>query len=475
MSKTTRIVLFAVGGFVGILLLVAIVLLLFMDANVYKPRLETAASEALGMEVRVGGQLKIGLFPGLLVTLEDVHLRNKEAEIASAGEARLKIALLPLIQKKVRIGKIALKHLRIFIERDRGGMFKVEKPGGAGGTLPALNLAKLSLSNGTFLYSDGQSGERSEAEDCSLDMRGLRFSGGESPVLMRSLSFTADLACGKIRTKNIAAFDLKITATGKNGVLNLEPVTMTIVGAQGKGGIQADFSGAVPRYRVHFSLPQFPIEESLKSLSLGKIGKGLMDFSVNLSMQGKTVKGIKETADGEISLRGENLTLNGRDLDEELARFESSQNFNLVDVGFFFFAGPVGLVVTKGYDFASILQGPGGHSDIRTLVSDWKVEHGVAQAQDVAMATNKNRIALRGGLDFVNQEFSDVTVALIDTQGCATALQKIHGSFQEPVVEKPNILKSFAAPVLKLLEMGRDLFSEGECEVFYAGSVAPPE
>ncbi|MBN2720041.1 MAG: AsmA family protein [Proteobacteria bacterium] len=474
MSKTTRIALFVVGGGIGLAVFAAAALLLFMDANVYKHRLEKAASDALGMEVRIDGQLWIGFFPGLLVTLEDVHLRNGDADVASAREARLEIALLPLIKKKVRIEKIALIHPRIFIERTRGGMLNVEKPEAAGGTLPPVNLAKVTVSDGTFLYSDEQSGEKYEAEDCSLDIQSLLFSGGKSPVLMKSLSFTADLACGKIRTKNLSASDLKIPARGKDGVFNLEPVTMTAFGAQGTGDFQADFTGAVPRYYVHSSLPQFPIEEFFKTLSPEKIAEGLMDFSANLSMEGKTVKEMKETADGEISLRGENLTLNGRDLDEELSRFESSQNFNLVDMGSFFLAGPVGLAVTKGYSFASIFQGPGGHSNIRTLISDWKVEHGVAQAQDVAMATNENRIALRGELDFVNQRFNDVTVALIDTKGCATALQKIHGSFQEPVVEKPNILKSLAGPALKLLEMGRDLFSEGECEVFYAGSVAPP-
>ena len=139
-------------------------------------------------------------------------------------------------------------------------------------------------------------------------------------------------------------------------------------------------------------------------------------------------------------------------------RYESSQNFNLVDVGAFFFAGPVGLAVTKGYNFASIFQGSGGRSEIRTLVSDWKVERGVAQSQDVAMATNENRVALQGRLDFVNERFDDVTVALIDAKGCIKAQQTIHGAFKKPVLEKPSTLKSLTGPVVRLLEkVGRTL------------------
>jgi AsmA protein len=292
---------------------------------------------------------------------------------------------------------------------------------------------------------------------------------------MKGLSFTAELACGEMRKSRFTVSDLKVSAEGKNGVFELKPVTMRTFGAQGSGSIQADFSGAVPLYHVHYSLPQFHIEEYFKTPSPKKIAEGSMDFSANLSMRGKTVNEIRRTAEGQISLRSKNLTLNGSDLDLEFSRYESSQSFNLVDVGAFFVAGPLGLVVTKGYNFASIFQGSGGSSKIRTLVSDWKVERGVAHAQDVAMATNENRIALHGRLDFVNERFDDVTMALIDAKGCARVLQKIRGTFQKPVVEKPNILTSLTGPALKLFKQGRDFFPGGECKVFYAGSVAPPK
>ena len=89
------------------------------------------------------------------------------------------------------------------------------------------------------------------------------------------------------------------------------------------------------------------------------------------------------------------------------------------------------------------------------------------------MATKENRIALQGGLDFVNGRFKDVTVALLDAQGCPRVQQKIRGSFNKPEVEKLSVLTSLAEPARKLLRQGESLFG-GHCEVFYAGSVAPP-
>jgi AsmA protein len=91
------------------------------------------------------------------------------------------------------------------------------------------------------------------------------------------------------------------------------------------------------------------------------------------------------------------------------------------------------------------------------------------------MATNENRVALQGELDFVNQRFDHMTVALIDARGCIRAQQQIHGDFNKPVLEKPSTLKTLTGPVVKLLEKLGSLFPDGECEVFYAGSVAPPK
>ena len=143
-------------------------------------------------------------------------------------------------------------------------------------------------------------------------------------------------------------------------------------------------------------------------------------------------------------------------------------------MGALFLAGPLGLVATTCYDVASLSRGTGVGSEIGTLVCDWKVEHGVAQALDVATTTPKNRIALQGRLDFVNDRFDDVTVALIDAKGCATVEQKIRGSFGNPVVEQPGLLSSLAGPALNLLKQGRALLQSEHCDVFYAGSVAAP-
>jgi AsmA protein len=462
----------AIGWGGGILVVFALCAPLLLDLNHYKKRLESSASDALGMDVRIGGRLGMGLFPGFHVTVEDVRLIGDQGTaVASARKIRLWIALLPLLRKEVRLSRVELMHPRLSIERGPEGTLNVGRLKAAA-LLAALDGATVSLSDGTLDYADLKSGAAFEASDCDLAVSRMRL--GRAPRSLKGLSLRGKLTCGAIKTKTFTVSGVSASVEGTNGVFDLGPVTMRIFGGQAVGNLRADFSGEVPLYRAHGSLPSFRIEEFLEVLSPKKAVSGAMNFSASLTMKGKTGRELVQSMMGTISLRGDHLSLAGHDLDAEISRFASTQSFNLVDVGAIFFAGPLGLAVTKGYGFASLFQGAGGSSTIETLVSDWRVERGIAWADDVAMASARNRIALRGGLDFVNERFADVTFAVVDARGCASARQVIRGSFEKPIVEKPRILRSLAAPWVRLYTKTRGLFPQGPCEAFYSGSVASP-
>jgi AsmA protein len=472
-SKSSKLILFTVGGLVGLAVLVTVVVVRVWSANA-RPQLEAVASAALGLEVKVGGPLAIHFLPSLHATLQDVHIQNQGADVVVAREAILGIELLPLFHKEVRLDGIGLKHVRISIARDRHGTFNFDHPANAEQTLPEMNLADVSVLDATLMYSNEQSGKGMKADNCNLNASRLRLARGARSDFARNAAVTAELTCGEIALDDVAASDVKLSVEGKDGIFDLKPVTMRLFGGGGSGAVHADFSGSVPLYRVHCSLEKFRIEEFFKTLSPKNVGEGPMDFSADFSMQGHSTNDMKRTATGTASLHGDNLKIGIGDLDKKLSRYESSQSFNLVDVGAFFFAGPLGLGVTKGYDFARTFESSEGSTTIRTLVSKWEVERGVAQAKDVAMTTAENRIALTGALDFVEERFNDVTVAVVDAKGCAKVQQKIRGPFRQPEVEKPDVLAGLVGPMRNLLKQAKGLLG-GLCTVFYAGSVAPPK
>jgi AsmA family len=269
------------------------------------------------------------------------------------------------------------------------------------------------------------------------------------------------------------------TAGGK-GLLDIDPVSMDVFGGTGKGSIHVDMTASSPLYRVIAVIDRFRIEELIQAASPGKVPpksiEGKVNFSADLTATGKSADEVKRSLTGDLSLNGEDLMLSGIDIDALITKYERSQNFNLVDVGAFFLAGPFGPVLTKSYNFGSLYEESlGGKGLIGKLVSVWKVHKGIAEATDVALASEKHRLAMKGGLNFNNDRFVDVTVAVLDKRGCAVYSQKVHGPFRKPRIEKVSIFKSIGGAVSNALADAWKFIQGEKCKVFYSGSVPQPE
>ena len=473
LPKALRISLLAAGVLAGIVAL-ALAVLLFVDVDRYKPHVEAMASSALGMEVSIEGRLRLGFVPRFQVNLEKVRVRNRGSEVALAEEADLAVDFLSLLRRAPRYDSISLKRARISLERGRDGAYNVGGPPGQGQKFPGLELPQVSFSETVISYADKETAGGFESVGCEGELARIQHPG-DAPFLAR-LSLSGKVACNEVRGKKFLFTDLRFSVEAREGVFEFKPLTMRAFGGEGSGVLRMDRSGAVPILHLDYALKRFRVEEYFKGLPAGKSASGRMDFSMKLAARGRSPRDWRRSANGEMSLSGTNLVLAGVDLDKALARYESSQSFNLFDLTAFAFAGPLGLAVTKGAELANLAQQEGGSTPVPIVVSKWKVDKGVAHARDVALTTRENRIALHGGLDFVNEEFDAVVVALIDANGCAKVRQNIRGPFSKPIVEKPNVLASVTGPVRRLLDKARDMISgtREKCEVFYSGSVAAP-
>ncbi len=283
------------------------------------------------------------------------------------------------------------------------------------------------------------------------------------------LDIAANLGCAELRKNDFTLTNVKLALAGNNQKFRIAPVTMQLFGAQAAGTVLADLSGATPYYEVNYSLPQFMVGDFFTLLSPRHIAAGTMDFSAHLTAHGQTLPELEQTLAGQISLQGKNLILYDSNLDEQFAKYETSQNFNLVDAGAVLFAGPLGLLVTKGFDFANIAVTSGSSSEIPAAISQWNIANGVAEAMDVAMRTNQNLLAVKGALDFPNGRFKNLSFALLDNSGCIKVEQAVKGAFQHPEIAKPDMFRVLTGAVRTLLQK---LKPDEACAVFYAGSLA---
>ncbi|MFC1857403.1 AsmA family protein [Thermodesulfobacteriota bacterium] len=477
MAIHTKKVLFITTGVITLVVLAGILALL-LNIKAFTPQIEAAVSTALGMDVRIKGRMGIALFPGFGLSLKDVNVRNKGLDVATIEKMRIRLKLIPLARFEIKIIQVGLVKPVFFIVRSKNGMFNLEKPGH---TLweKLLAVKKISISQGSLVYTDETSGEKIEVGDLDLSIINLFFSGTDNLEPFKNISFSGDIRCKTLKIYNFALMDLVMSATGGKGILDINAVSMNIFGGTGNGSIHVDVTGPSPHYTVIYNLNRVRIEDLLELYSLNKIPRkiieGPINFSADLTAMGRSADEVKRSLNGNLSLNGENLMLYSMDIDAFIMKYKRSQNFNLVDVGAFLLVGPIGPVLTKSYNFARLYEeSQGGKGIVRKLVSVWKVKNGIAEARDVALASKKQRIAMTGGLNFINERFIDVTVAVLDKKGCAVYSEKVHGPFREPQIEKESVFQSIAGSVLNPLEDAWKFIRGEECTGFYSGSVAQP-
>ena len=464
-----------------------------IDFSLKNLSLPAASDTPLSKGISFAGELRVKEIKG-----KDLALTDLDAKItASAGVYDIRPFTVKLFGGKGEGGiRVDLAHRHaevsgfilekpvIRIEKGTDGKFNFGTPPrptkapAKGGEGPGifLTVASSAVRNGGVSYVDKKNGTKTEISGIDLSLKNLSLPAAPVTPLSKGISFAGELRVKEIKGKDLALTDLDAKITASAGVYDIRPFTVKLFGGKGEGGIRVDLTRVKPDVQVKYALSNFRAEESLAAISQKKYLSGPMTLVPDLSFRGSGAEEMKRTARGQVLLRGEDLSLHGMDIDGLLSTVEYAQQMNLADVGAFLLAGPLGPVATKGYSFGGVSRAgaQGGESKIVRLVSEWTVNDGVAEAKDVAFTTRKNRIAMKGKLDILNERFVDITVAVLDAKGCAKVRQKISGPFRNPTLDKVSTLETAIEPILGLFQQTKQLVGRGECKPFYTGSVAQP-
>jgi uncharacterized protein YhdP len=464
------------GGVVAVIMIAAIVAALLFDINSYKLKIETAVSEATGLDVGIKGRMGLFFFPFGL-SARDIHIASAGGEILFLERLKLGVELLPLLGGELKVTICELIKPAVTIAKDVDGKYNFESvkgksPRGWPGT--AFGLNALKLSKGTLVYLDKKTGEQTELREINLDVRDLSIANTSGDII-KNVSFTGNMDVRDLRKKDLKIDGIKSPIKAEKGVFVLNPLTMDIFGAKGEGEATVDWAKADAEYNINLKVSRLDFEKLGESVGAEKVIGGKGDLVASLTVKEKEGRILLNSMDGTLSLRGDNLITYTLDLDEALTSYETSQKFNLVDIGAFFIAGPLGPVALKAYRYGDVYyRTQGGRGAITQFVSHWKIRNGEAEAMDCALATRNNRVALKGKLNLVSERYDSVTVALLDEKGCAKFKQSISGSFGSPHVGAVSAVGSLAAPFLNIYRKVKRFVQGGKCEVFYSGSVRQP-
>ncbi len=275
--------------------------------------------------------------------------------------------------------------------------------------------------------------------------------------------------------KNEKIDGLEATLSGQNGRLSLDPVSIQVGAARFQGGGDIAVRKSTPDWRLTLSGRQLSFRPLLAFFNAEFGAEGLFDLDMDLQGSGIQLEAIGPGLNGRVRMSGKDMRMLAVDLNAIIDNLEKSHSVGLLDIGAYAIAGPAGALITKGTDYASLLESARqkGATKLPQALSELEIEQGLVKIKDVAFTTENHRIAAKGSIDLANKGALDLEIATIDPQGCPKYMETVGGTLDDPRVQKANILvKSVVKPVESVLKKVVKLVGDGSCEApFYLGSV----
>lgn len=349
-------------------------------------------------------------------------------------------------------------------------------PGPENPRLPirSLLLSKVDISNSRFYSS--LSAEDISAEQIQLQLRDISLV--EDYQLSRSQpelqgTFEAEihnLAFGKHKLQQIKLGGMKYQLLDINQLMVVAP------GIDIQLQAQADMSQA-----------ELPVKVQSKTLALDfgaqnrdwfaenlPWPEGVLNADVQLSASALAELPLN-TLNGAIKLSSQGMQLHKLNLNGILAGLEQTEKTSLMDVGSFLVTGPLGLIASQVANLGQTgLTAQDGVSQLQQVELNLGIDKGILATRDVALSTDKYRVALDGKIDLPQQQFDDLKFYILDHKGCADIQQTLNGPMNSPDgIFSQAVSTTVLKPFSNILSQAGSLLTE--CKPVYQGKVTAPQ
>ena len=332
-----------IGIVVVLLLLVAITLPFLINVNSFRPKLESALTEALGREVKVGN-LSLSILSGS-VSAEDLSIADDPAfskdPFVRAKSLKVGVEVMPLIfSKTLHVTDITLDKPEIALLRDASGKWNFSSlgnksaaaksaPASGPSSTPDLSVSKLDVKDGRLSVNRANSSIKPHVyDDVDISVRDF------SPKSQFPFTISANLPAGgtaklegkagPINSADVSASPIEAQITVKGLDLTasgfVEPSTGIAGVADFDGTLNSDgsalrTSGTLKAAKLRLAVKGTPASEPVKvkyasdydlkkeggTLTQGEVtlGKALAQLTGTYQSQGEsTILNMKLNADG---------------------------------------------------------------------------------------------------------------------------------------------------------------------------------
>ena len=459
--KLKKVLLYASGAFVVLLILISIALV-FIDFNQFKPKITRMVKDATGKQLTIKGDIYANIFPGIHLSVSDVSFENakgfKDPYLVQMKKLQIYVSLIDLWNNKISIKKLSLKQPKIYLEtqgsrnnwdfllqKKAKKSITATKKGGAEGGFKffsinfSLSDAYLSYkknkesyllddldSSGSFELSD--QGKISASGKVYLNLfkyldaatkkelakkssskkstfKGWSKKTFEFPSGLEKIDADLKVNIRKIEYNKLRINDSNLKVSLRKGAFNLkgdtkaEGADIHVIASGAKGQtVKTKFTAKMHNANAKEIFDKFGVGD-IKTKKTKMSLEGDLDFSVDLSAQGRSMYGLVQSSKGDIDYKLGDGTLRGFDV-------KAVQN-KVKEVDTFFEL--LGLVTD---DFFK------GKTDIHKFTGSLKVVNGIVRSQNVDLdaegvkgvgKVNMNLPAFTGDIkiDLVLQEYKD--------------------------------------------------------------------
>ncbi len=194
MARLIKILAGIFGALILLLVLVALLLPLLFDQDDLKHAIGEAVLEETGRKLTIAGDLEFSVFPWLAVEVSQITLGNAAGfsaeSFAEIGQASLGVRLMPLLKKKIEVGRVTLDDFSLNLSVKANGQNNwqdlLESGDVAAGSdesgavgFDNQGIAGLTIRNALIDYKDDSIGTHYTLSEFSLESGAL---GGKQPV-----------------------------------------------------------------------------------------------------------------------------------------------------------------------------------------------------------------------------------------------------------------------------------------------------
>jgi len=303
-----------------LLIIATIALNLYLSPEKLKTLITKAVNQHSSFTMQIKGDLQWQVFPSFSINVSDIALTDTKDTI-HLNNIAFGAELLPLLSGKLVAHDFAIKQMTL--NDTTGHHINIEKATFNAATIKLnqpfpldIRLASTINHNPLNLHLTATTTIAKDYNDITLNNYRLdinhhaltgdfHISGFNPPTHTQTL-LQSLIVNGTINSKNLSFSKLTLSnlhakLTGKNAILNIQPIFATVFEGQVNGQLQANLQKATPRYTMAAHAKGLNTEKLADALTQKTWLTGTFYANAHLSSSGKNMAELTQQLNGEIA------------------------------------------------------------------------------------------------------------------------------------------------------------------------------